>query len=254
MTSLTAWYRDLAVSSAIRVPFSTAFNEFSIKAEVSFEASALLLARLRTSSATTAKPFPAVPARAASTAALRARILVWKAISSIVLIIFPISFEQLVISSIACIIWCIFSLLTFISVLMLPAFSLAFCALSAFCFILLEISLMVEASSCTELACSVAPWESAWEPLATCWEPLATCVELWLICCMVSLSLSAMPRKETSKGWKPPVYSASQTESTVKSPSAIFARNLFSSSMITCSLWINRRTCAARMPSSSLEV
>ncbi len=38
-----------------------------------------------TSSATTAKPMPASPARAASTAALRARRFVWKAISSICL-------------------------------------------------------------------------------------------------------------------------------------------------------------------------
>jgi hypothetical protein len=42
---------------------------------------------LRTSSATTAKPAPASPARAASTAALRARMLVWKAISSMTLMI-----------------------------------------------------------------------------------------------------------------------------------------------------------------------
>ena len=47
-------------------------------------------ARLRTSSATTAKPMPASPARAASTAALSARMLVWKAISSIVLMILEI--------------------------------------------------------------------------------------------------------------------------------------------------------------------
>ena len=40
-------------------------------------------ARLRTSEATTAKPRPASPARAASTAALSARRLVWRAISSI---------------------------------------------------------------------------------------------------------------------------------------------------------------------------
>ena len=40
-------------------------------------------ARVRTSAATTAKPLPASPARAASTAALRASRLVWKAISSI---------------------------------------------------------------------------------------------------------------------------------------------------------------------------
>ena len=55
---------------------------------VSRAAWAARCARLRTSSATTAKPAPASPARAASTAALSARMFVWKAISSIVLMIF----------------------------------------------------------------------------------------------------------------------------------------------------------------------
>ena len=49
------------------------------------------LASDRTSSATTAKPAPASPARAASTAALRARMFVWKAISSIFLTILATS-------------------------------------------------------------------------------------------------------------------------------------------------------------------
>ncbi|MPN10098.1 hypothetical protein SDC9_157391 [bioreactor metagenome] len=50
---------------------------------ISLAASALRCARLRTSPATTAKPRPCSPARAASTAAFRARILVWKAMESI---------------------------------------------------------------------------------------------------------------------------------------------------------------------------
>ena len=52
---------------------------------VSLAAWALRWARARTSSATTAKPLPDSPARAASTAAFSARMLVWKAISSMVL-------------------------------------------------------------------------------------------------------------------------------------------------------------------------
>ena len=69
-------------------PWFTAWVDCSIRAEVSLAASADLLARLRTSSATTAKPLPAFPARAASTAAFSASILVWKAISLIVFTIF----------------------------------------------------------------------------------------------------------------------------------------------------------------------
>ncbi len=78
-----------------------AFMEFSINSVVCLAASADLPAKFLTSSATTAKPLPAAPALAASTAALRARILVWKAISSITFIILPISLDEILISSIA---------------------------------------------------------------------------------------------------------------------------------------------------------
>jgi len=57
-------------------------TDLSIRLEISSDAFAQRWARLRASSATTAEPAPASLARAASTAALRARILVWKAILS----------------------------------------------------------------------------------------------------------------------------------------------------------------------------
>ena len=72
----------------------------SIFSAVSFAAAALRWASDRTSSATTANPAPASPARAASTAALRARMLVWKAISSIFFTIFATSALE---ASMACI-------------------------------------------------------------------------------------------------------------------------------------------------------
>ena len=101
---VTPWVtsrKEAAVSSARALPFSTTERALAISSAVSLDAAAVLPAKLRTSSATTAKPFPALPARAASTAAFRARILVWKAISSIFLTICPISLEVEVISSIA---------------------------------------------------------------------------------------------------------------------------------------------------------
>jgi hypothetical protein len=55
----------------------------SISALTSAEAWAADCASRRTSIATTAKPLPASPARAASTEALSASRLVWKAMSSI---------------------------------------------------------------------------------------------------------------------------------------------------------------------------
>src|SRR5574344_490312 len=51
---------------------------------ICFAASALLLARFLTSLATTANPFPASPAVAASTAAFNDNIFVWNAILSII--------------------------------------------------------------------------------------------------------------------------------------------------------------------------
>ena len=53
-----------------------------MSAAISLAAVALRCARLRTSLATTAKPRPSSPARAASTAAFSARMFVWNAIES----------------------------------------------------------------------------------------------------------------------------------------------------------------------------
>ena len=149
--------REFAVSSAIFFPFSTARREFSINAAVLEEASADLLARLRTSSATTANPFPAAPALAASTAAFKARILVWKAMSSMVLIIFPISPEEALISAMAFSMSCIRRLLSPASSPTAMDFLLASWALAALRLMLVEISLIEAANSSTEEACSVAP-------------------------------------------------------------------------------------------------
>ena len=112
-------------------PLDTAFTELSISSAVFLEATELLLARLRTSSATTANPLPASPALAASTAAFRARILVWKAMSSMVLMILLISLEERAISSIAVIISRIWSLQISASFPAVPDWVFASRALSA---------------------------------------------------------------------------------------------------------------------------
>ncbi len=79
-----------SVSSASFEPFFTLLMESSIISSISLAADELFAAKLLTSSATTANPLPASPALAASTAAFRERILVWKEISLITLIIFEI--------------------------------------------------------------------------------------------------------------------------------------------------------------------
>ena len=86
--------REAEVFSASSVPPDMDSREFSISSLVRAAASVDLAARVRTSSATTAKPRPLSPARAASTAALRERILVWKAMSSITLMMSSISAEE----------------------------------------------------------------------------------------------------------------------------------------------------------------
>ena len=91
LTSLLNW-----------TPSSAFFTAPSIICAVTRAASALRIARLRTSSATTAKPLPASPARAASTAAFSARRFVWKAISSMVFTIFAVSSDDALIFSIDC--------------------------------------------------------------------------------------------------------------------------------------------------------
>ena len=159
--------RDSVTVCTDWLPSVTAWMELSISSFVALAASSDLEARLRTSSATTAKPFPAVPARAASTAAFRARILVWNAMFSMVAMILEISSEDLEIFSMA-----LLSSLT-CSMLMpscAPALSTyspdSFVAAAVFT-ALLEISEIVAASSSTALACSTAPWLRLWEPLET---------------------------------------------------------------------------------------
>ena len=73
--------RVLAASASVE-PLATSSTLDAISPLISFAASDVRCARLRTSSATTAKPRPEAPARAASTAAFNARILVWKAMAS----------------------------------------------------------------------------------------------------------------------------------------------------------------------------
>ena len=68
------------ISPDIFLPSFAFVVAFSTKAFISFAASADLEARFLTSCATTANPFPASPAVAASTAALSERIFVWNAI------------------------------------------------------------------------------------------------------------------------------------------------------------------------------
>ncbi|OIQ65869.1 hypothetical protein GALL_525680 [mine drainage metagenome] len=82
-TELTISCMVLPAVSTCLVPSAVLLTESVISSLISFAAEAERCARLRTSPATTAKPRPCSPARAASTAAFNARMLVWKAMPSI---------------------------------------------------------------------------------------------------------------------------------------------------------------------------
>ena len=166
-----------AVSPVIRAPFSTASMVSSISTPVLCAAFADFWASSPTSSATTAKPFPAEPALAASIAAFRERILVWKAMSSIVLIILLISLDLCVISVIAPCISCIFSLLRNTASRVSPCRLLACSAISAFSSTPFEISPIRTERVSTAWDCSVAPCESVLALSASCVTPFLTSVE-----------------------------------------------------------------------------
>ncbi|MFM9436213.1 hypothetical protein ACFDR9_003296 [Janthinobacterium sp. CG_23.3] len=82
LTLVTISPMVLPAWSTRRAPNVTCSTEWSIRVLISLAAPAERCARLRTSEATTAKPRPCSPARAASTAAFSARMLVWKAMPS----------------------------------------------------------------------------------------------------------------------------------------------------------------------------
>ncbi len=106
--NVTAFWTDSVIVciaektfSVTSAPLLTFICDCFSSSAVSFAARPLRCAKLRTSSATTAKPLPASPARAASTAALSANKFVWNATSSMVLIIFAVSSDDFLIADIA---------------------------------------------------------------------------------------------------------------------------------------------------------
>ncbi|MPN27554.1 hypothetical protein SDC9_174988 [bioreactor metagenome] len=100
------------ISSMVLPAFSTSMQpsetlrtEASISPLISLAASALRPASWRTSPATTAKPRPCSPARAASTAAFSARMLVWKAMESITPMMSAILRDEALMDSMVCTTW-----------------------------------------------------------------------------------------------------------------------------------------------------
>ena len=134
------------------VPTPTLATESSIRPLISL-AAALRWARLRTSLATTAKPRPCSPARAASTAAFSARMLVWNAMPSITLMMSTILREDWSMEPMVPTTCCTTSPPRTAMSDAARASSSARLALAAFC-CTVDVSCSIEAAvSCSALAC-----------------------------------------------------------------------------------------------------
>jgi hypothetical protein len=139
---------------------------------ISLAASALRCARLRTSPATTAKPRPCSPARAASTAAFSARMLVWKAMPSITPMMSAILRELSLMPFIVCTTWPTTSPPAPPRVARACASWLAWRALSALWRTVVPSSSIVAAVCCSALACCSVRWLRSWLPWAIFFDGL----------------------------------------------------------------------------------
>ncbi len=174
------WATCLAVTS----PSVASLTDWRMSSSVLVAASLARRASERTSSATTAKPRPASPARAASTAAFRARRLVWKAMSLMSRMIWEVpSAEALILPMAACI--CSMEAAPSVAAVRADwARPLAWEAFSADWRVMPETESMELEVSSREEACSEAPEATAWEEAAI-WvaaeETCSTASATWAI-------------------------------------------------------------------------
>ena len=156
------------------VPCATVCMLAPIRALISLAASALRWARLRTSLATTAKPRPCSPARAASTAALSARMLVWNAMPSITAVMSAIRLALSLMPFIVVTTWPTTAPPRVASVLAPVANWLAWRALSALCLTVEPSSSIAAAVACSALAWVSVRCDRSMLPEAISREPMAT--------------------------------------------------------------------------------
>jgi hypothetical protein len=143
-------------------PFCTVSAEALTSAVVYFAAFEQRCARLRTSLATTANPRPCVRARADSTAALKARMLVRNAIPSMMIVMSAIFAPRCSRASIVSTTRSTTSLLRPAVSEALPASALASLAFSAFCrTAAVNSSILAAVSSCAAACCTVRAERSA---------------------------------------------------------------------------------------------
>src|SRR5260221_3948106 len=215
--------------SASLAPASTRCTESVMRLLISFAASAEPCARLLTSPATTAKPRPCSPARAASTAAFNARMLVWKAIESITPMMSPILRELCWMLSIIVTTWSTASPPRLATAAAEVATSLAWPAFCAFWFTVAVISSMEAAVSSRLEACSSVREERSVLPAAICDDAVVTISAAWR-------TRSTMPAREPfisciepsswpNSSWRPASISTSRLPAaTVRAKSVALRR------------------------------
>ena len=160
--------------STSAVPCSTRSTLALMRVLTARAASALRCARLRTSLATTAKPRPCSPARAASTAALSARMLVWKAMPSITPMMSAILRELSLMPFMVSTTWPTTSPPLTAMLLAPSANALAWRALSALWRTVAPSCSIDAAVCCSVEACSSVRWLRSWLPWAICALAVAT--------------------------------------------------------------------------------
>ena len=200
------------------LPLSTWLTESLISSLISLAAAADRCARLRTSVATTAKPRPCSPARAASTAAFNARMLVWNAMPSITAMMSTILRDDWLIEPMVCT-TCDTTAPPFCATAdALSASSLASLALAEFCFTVLVSSSIEAAVSSSDAACCSVRADRSTLPAAICCDAVAMVSVPVRTCCTSPARLSRIDFMANSRlSWSPSrVWMA-----TVKSPSAI---------------------------------
>ena len=171
--------------------------------------------------------------------------------SLIVAMIFPICSDASLISLIDCTISCILPLPVAISVPSSSTLLLIFLADSAFCETSSDTSVIVAASSCVILACSVAPSARFVELSDTCSEPLATSsATLWIPLTVVAI-LSSNIINESKIPLKSPFHSTSGCTSKLPFENSPIALEI--SSTYEPRIRMDLRILCAKRPTSSSE-
>ena len=197
---------DCITSFIVRPAWSTRVEPFFVRStaerisdSISLAASVVRCDSVRTSAATTAKPRPCSPARAASTAAFNARMLVWNAMPLITEVISPILRE---LSLMALMVWITSPTTAWPRLAWLAASSdrvFACSALCAFCFTVVVRCSTLEAVCCSALACDSVRVDRSELPCAISLEaPLRASVPTRTSLTMRA-RLSRMSRKPASR-------------------------------------------------------